>query len=126
MIVAPDRDLRASIAFALGAEGFGVDQYRDLASALTSAGAADCACAVIDENAFDPREDLSVQLRGLVAPIVLLVDGLKLPFGSAVPRVVTKPLLGRVLTEAVVATIARTSNYVFPRREVTEFRRRPI
>ena len=108
LVVAPDRELRRSIEFALEAEGFGIDSHAQLAAALASPCVDSTACAVIDEDAIGGRNGKDAPPLDRVArPVVLLVDQLRaVPQAPAGIRVLTKPLLGRLLVETVAAAIA--------------------
>lgn len=108
VVVVPDPELRRSIEFALEAEGFGIESHDRLVAALASPRIGDAACAVIDEAAIGGRKGKDAPaLERIAPPVVLLVDQLRaVPQAPAGIRVLTKPLLGRMLVETVLAVIA--------------------
>lgn len=105
VVVVPDRELRRSIEFALEAEGFAISSHDRLEAALASPRIGDTACAVIDEAALGAHEGKDA-LAHIFPPVVLLVDRLRAGQTQAGIRVLTKPLLGRMLVETVQAIIA--------------------
>lgn len=106
LVVAPDHGFRRSLEFALEAEGFAVDSYALLSTAVASPLAAVAACAVVDEDAIEDRASGREALGRLAKPVVLLVDRLP-PFPDlARIRVLVKPLLGNALIETVQSSIA--------------------
>lgn len=111
VVVVPDKELRRSIEFALEAEGFGIGSHDRLEAALASPGVGGAACAVIDEAALDTHQGKgAAALARIEPPVVLLVDRLRVvPQPPASIRVLTKPLLGRMLVETVQAAIAEGS-----------------
>lgn len=108
VVVVPDPELRRSIEFALEAEGFGIEAHDRLGAALASPCIDDAACAVIDEAVIGARKGKETPgLERITQPVVLLVDQLRaVPQAPAGIRVLTKPLLGRMLVETVLAAIA--------------------
>jgi DNA-binding response OmpR family regulator len=106
LIIAPDREFRRSLEFALAVEGFSVDSYASLSEAIATPAALSAICAIVDDGALrgDPLAQLA--LDRLFKPVILLVDG----FSPAEPDwkaiVLTKPLQGRELIETVRAQSA--------------------
>ncbi len=101
LVAAPGRDLRESLVFALEADGFQVSAHSQLTEALASAHSKAAACIVVDEKAVDNSPEGHAQLGGLGRPLVLLVDALAVIPEVPRLRVLTKPLLGRLLIETV-------------------------
>ena len=112
LVVAPDRELRRSIEFALEAEGFGISAHAELAAALSSPRLECAACAVIDENAIGARSAAHLLPDHVGRPVVLLVDRLRAdPQAAPGMSVLTKPLLGRMLVETVAAAIGNSHHH---------------
>jgi hypothetical protein len=106
LVVAPKEEFRRSIAFALEAEGFGVEAHELLTSALASPLADSGDCTVIDDHAIKAVPGGWKTLNRFRQPIVLLsnqVEPAELPPHAIV---LLKPLLGRSLTDTVIAVIA--------------------
>lgn len=108
LVVAPDAELRRSIAFALEAEGLCIASRPDLPDAAEPA-FWDARCSVVDEDAVEAAPDGWRRLAALTQPQVLLVDRLAVPEACAAVAL-RKPLLGRGLVEAVLAAIALREN----------------
>lgn len=113
LVVAPTDALRASLRFLLEEESYAVSAAAtiDEASGLSEA----FACTVVDHHALKSRrpDDISAFLSARW-PVVLLANGTP---GVELPqsfRVVTKPLLGAALAqavrEAVIGTAARDTS----------------
>ena len=110
LVVAPDRDLRRSVEFALEAEQFSVESYAHLFAAVASPTATASKCAVVDEDAILNQMSSGWQaLVRLNKPVVLLVDQLHIFPDLADLQVLAKPLLGDRLIEMVGSAMARTS-----------------
>lgn len=107
LVVAPDDELRRSIAFALEAEGFVVSPRRRLSSVVEGLHDNAFDCAVVDEEAIDRREGWG-GLSPIACPIVLLIDRLRNLPGHMAVTPLAKPLLGRDLTETVARCIAES------------------
>jgi DNA-binding response OmpR family regulator len=109
LVVAPDDELRRSIAFALEAEGFSVSTHRLLSPALKRASNDRFDCAVIDENTIGRRDGWNA-LSGIPCPIVLLLDRLRLAPDQIRVTPLFKPLLGRILVDTVTDCVARQAH----------------
>lgn len=109
LVVAPDEELRRSIEFALEAEGFPVQSQSQLSLAQELRGPGTFACIVIDENAIGGWKAGWDQVAQFASPIVLLIDQLQHIPEIDLMTVVTKPLLGRVLVEAVFHAVVQGS-----------------
>lgn len=119
LVVAPKQAFLQSIVFALEAEGFGVEGHALLASALASPLAESADCAVIDDHAVNGANGGWEALSLFKPPIVLL--GNHVP--SMPPRpgitVLLKPLLGRSLTDTVIASVGERQAAETPLRTTT-------
>lgn len=106
LVVAPTDALQASLRFLLEEESYLVTTVAsmDEAAALPAA----FACAVIDHHALKAgRSRESGAFVELNCPVVLLANG---PPGMTLPqafRVVTKPLLGPALSQAVREAVSQ-------------------
>lgn len=100
LVVAPDEQLRRSIAFALEAEGLQVEAFSDLRTASES-DARDAEFAIVDENAVLSVQDGWRRVAALPHEVVLLIDRLRGVPEHYATRAVRKPLLGRRLVDAV-------------------------
>jgi DNA-binding response OmpR family regulator len=105
LVAAPGTELRQSIVFALEADGFSVDPHLSLSAAMASAGASDAALLVVDENALDQAKGYKA-LKELGRPVILLVDKMRVGTRLGNIKVLTKPLLGRLLTDTVQSVLA--------------------
>lgn len=103
LIIAPDREFRRSLEFALEAEGFSVDSHALLSEAEASPVASRAVCAVVDEGALriDPAARRS--LGRLVKPVILLVEKLSPTGDDDGLTILIKPLHGNALIELVQA-----------------------
>ena len=106
LVVAPTDDLRVSLRFLLEEEDYRVTTVASVEEASAIPGS--FACAVIDHHALRatpaPELDSFVRTRW---PVVLLANGTP---GAELPpsfRVVTKPLLGEALAQAVREAVAK-------------------
>jgi DNA-binding response OmpR family regulator len=106
LVVAPDKDFRRSLEFALEAEGFAVDSYGSMAGAFASSRAEEAGCAVVDDTAIGKWPEVEKEFRHFGRPVVLLSDRIgtmpSLPFTT----VLIKPFLGNPLIEAVREVVA--------------------
>ncbi len=105
LVVAPTDALRASLRFLLEEESYGVTSVSSIEEAAALPGA--FACAVLDHHALRSRGAAVVDdfIQGHW-PVVLLANGtpgVDLPVSF---RVVTKPLLGAALSQAVREAVA--------------------
>ncbi|MEZ5782896.1 MAG: hypothetical protein R3D70_15020 [Rhizobiaceae bacterium] len=106
LVVAPDSAFRHSLEFALEAEGFRVSAYETIAKAASSKMFPCAACAVVDDKAVvDLRDDVEA-LQNTGKPLLLLTsESRKLP-PLPMARILTKPYLGELLVDAVLASVA--------------------
>ena len=106
LVIAPDREFRRSLEFALEVEGFSVASYASLSDAIATPAASSAICAVVDDRALriDPLAQRT--LDRLLKPVILLVDGFSPAGLDRGPTVLTKPLHGRDLIEMVRAQSA--------------------
>ena len=105
LVAAPGTELRQSIVFALEADGFRVDPHLSLSAAMAAADAAENALLVVDENALDHAKGYKA-LKELGRPVILLVDRMRVSPRIGNIKVLTKPLLGRLLTDTVQNVLA--------------------
>lgn len=109
LVIAPDKDFRRSLEFALEAEGFAVDPHASISHAFLSSRVEVADCAVVDDTAVEDWQMAKEEFRRFARPVVLLAGRIRpipyLPFTT----IVTKPFLGNPLIEAVreAATGAR-------------------
>lgn len=103
LVIAPDGQLRRSIAFLLEAEGYRISSHATvpMQAGYPAAGR----CAVIDEDALTDGEGLWPRLQRLASSFVMLSSGLLVPRPHFLMHSVEKPLLGQSLVEAVEAAI---------------------
>lgn len=101
LVVAPERDFRRSLEFALEAEGFAVETHAGTADAFNSPQGVQADCAVVDDAAVEDWRSAEEAFRRFGKPVVLLVGRIRpvpaLPFTT----VLTKPFLGMPLIETV-------------------------
>jgi FixJ family two-component response regulator len=100
-VVVPDSELRRSIAFALEAEGYAIEQHVQLADAIGASTRPGVVCTVVDENALAGRSAQGLIPQGAHSPLVLLVDKMRTTAASSGLKVLTKPLLGHLLVETI-------------------------
>lgn len=103
MVVARDGGLRRSYVFALQAEGFRVEPFASLTSALTATRYPRTVCLLVDDSAVRGIEDAPDLLARLGLPVLLLVSGFQksLPESAVPGEVLTKPLQGAQLAESI-------------------------
>lgn len=103
MVVARDGGLRRSYVFALQAEGFRVEPYASLPSAITATRYPRTVCVLVDDSALRGIEDGPNLLARVGLPVIVLVSGFEkaLPHGSVPGEVLTKPLQGAQLAECI-------------------------
>ena len=101
LVIVPDVTFRRSIGFLLESEGCRVGMLESLPSRIEGDG---FDCAVVDDSAL-PRGDGHNSLARLQLPVVLLVDGSQQRRQMESVSHVEKPLLGRVLIDAVRAAL---------------------
>jgi len=107
LVVAPDRDFRRSLEFALEAEMYEVDSHAGLASALASPRIRWLDCAIIDEKALRDRTSEWDAIQRLGAPVIFLMDKLPAPTGFPQLSTMNKPLLGNALIQRVARVAGR-------------------
>ena len=106
LVVVPDGELRRSIEFAFEAEGFAIERYATLPEAVKASARAEVVCLVVDENAIAPRNGTNPPIARTGKPVILLVDKLRGIADADGLKVLTKPLLGRLLVDTVADVIA--------------------
>lgn len=100
MVIAPNAELRRSIAFLLEAEGYAVTVHTTLLPDKLPA-VPRRRCAVVDDAALRDEPEAWSRLPQIADSFVMLLDGTReLPAGLVAYRV-EKPLLGLNLVEAV-------------------------
>lgn len=104
LIVAPDEELRRSIAFALEAEGLRVATQPSL-PANDENRQAGFACLVVDEDALEGDDGRWASLPEASPTTILLVDRLRTLKPREGLSTIDKPLLGQVLVDAVIAAV---------------------
>ncbi len=105
LVVIPDAELRRSIEFAFEAEGFAIEPHESVPDAMTASVRNDVVCIVVDENAIDPRNGAARSLECARKPLILLVDKLRAAPDTDGVKVLTKPLLGRLLVDTVAGVM---------------------
>jgi len=109
LVVAPTDALRASLRFLLEEESYRVSAAASIEEASALPGG--FACAVIDHHALKAMRPADIdELMRNRWPVVLLANGtpgVELPVSF---RVVTKPLLGAALSQAVREAVSRRSS----------------
>lgn len=110
LVVAPDKELRRSIVFALEAEGFWVRSCSLLSIAHEYHRPGLFACIIIDENAIGGQRSGWEQVVSLATPSILLIDRMRHVPAIDLMTVLTKPLLGRVLVDAVFDAVNRQAS----------------
>jgi hypothetical protein len=101
LVVVSAPELRRSIEFVLGAEGYIVGSHGSVSGVTEAAKTAGADCIIIDEDDVINSKASWDALGRIIYPIVLLTYRLRdVP---ALPRVavVTKPMLGGALVDAV-------------------------
>jgi CheY-like chemotaxis protein len=101
LVVAPDKDFRRSLEFALEAEGFVVDAHATTSNAFDSQRAHEADCAVVDDAAIDDWRTADQEFRRFRRPVVLLVGKIRPMPDLLFATILTKPFLGNPLIEAV-------------------------
>ncbi|MEC5321839.1 MULTISPECIES: hypothetical protein [unclassified Aurantimonas] len=99
LVVAPDRDFRKSLEFALEAEMYEVDSHAGLTSALASPRVRWLDCAIVDEKAVRDHTSEWDALERLGAPVIFLMDKRPPPTDFAQLTILTKPFLGNALIQ---------------------------
>lgn len=101
LLVASESAFRRSLEFALEVEGFSVESHALLSEAEASPAAAIAVCAVVDESALPIGAGAPRSLERITGPVILLVDGLSAAATRKGKTVLTKPLRGNDLVDAV-------------------------
>lgn len=104
LVVASDPSFRRSLKFALEADGFVVEAKASLALPSVQGTSPAFACAVVDEGALGRRFGERNIVFGLGVPVVLLVDERRCLPALRGMTILTKPLAGSDLMEAVRLT----------------------
>ena len=119
LVVAPKQTFLQSIVFALEAEGFSVEGHALLASALASPLAESADCTIIDDHAVNAANGGWEALSLFKPPIVLLGNHMpSMPPLQGI-TVLLKPLLGRSLTDTVIAAVGERQTAETPLRTIT-------
>jgi hypothetical protein len=99
VVVAADRGLRRSVAFALEVEGYSTESYDSLCRAEgPSQGAL---CTILDDEIVRAEPQALQLLRNLGRRAILLVDGLSALQAHVDNTILTKPFSGSDLLSAV-------------------------
>lgn len=105
LVVVPNDELRRSIEFTVEAEGYEVESHAGFPTVFASHKFNGFDCAVVDEDAVDPRQRNLVEfarIAGDERPVVVLVDKTA-ALSAAVPfQLLRKPLLGPALISAIL------------------------
>lgn len=101
VVVAPDKDFRRSLEFALEAEGFAVDAHASISNAFASLRARQAGCVVVDDAAIEDWGLVEGQFRRLARPVILLASKAPPLVDQAFTATLTKPFLGTPLIDAV-------------------------
>ena len=113
MLVDDDPSIRASIAFALGVDGFDVETYESAEEISARPGLASASCLVIDYR-LPGMDGLSLlnllRERGVTVPAVMITSNptrlLRQGAAAAGADLVEKPLLGDGLAAAIRSLVA--------------------
>jgi len=105
LVIAPDRDFRRSLEFALEAEGFRVFAHDGIDGLLALPRSGEVACAVVDDTALESRRSAAEEFMRFGKPVLFLSDWKPLPLDLPNTVVLTKPFLGGPLIDAVRSVI---------------------
>lgn len=114
LVIAPDDDLRRSLAFALEAEGYAVTALADTDSAHVI-GNGHYACTIVDQAALAGTEAAIRAFCAAAQPVVLLSNASVtcLPWDGV--SVVEKPMLGESLSQAVQRALSHVTDTASPK-----------
>lgn len=101
IVVAPDKDFRRSLEFALESEGFDVESHTSISKALASPRAEKADCAVVHDAAVGDWLMAARDFYHFGKPVVLLVGRVQAVPSLPLTTVLTMPFLGNPLIEAV-------------------------
>ncbi len=101
LLVASESAFRRSLEFALEVEGFSVESHALLSEAEQSPAAVVALCAVIDEGVLRSRAGPPRSLDRIIRPIILLANELSATVARKGLTVLTKPLRGNDLVDAL-------------------------
>lgn len=101
ILVASESAFRRSLEFALEVEGFSVESHALLSEAEASPAAASAVCAIIDEGALLAKTGAFRSLDWIEMPVIMLVDGIPATATEKGTTVLTKPLRGNDLADAI-------------------------
>lgn len=104
LIIAPDDDLRRSLAFALEAEGYAVTALAETGSGEL-VGDGHYACTIVDQAALAGTDSAIRAFFAAWRPVVLLSNAPLSWLTWDGVRVVEKPMLGESLSQAVRGAI---------------------
>lgn len=99
LVVAPERDLRQSLHFALEAEGYRVRASEHIDWVSLAGQSFDC--AVLDQHAAERNAAETADFCLRFAPVILLANTVPHVLSDHATRTVLKPLLGAALAAAV-------------------------
>ena len=101
IVVAPESAFRRSLEFALEVEGFSVESHALLAEAEQSPAAVVALCAIVDECVLKSRTGPPRSLERITRPVILLANELSATAARKGLTVLTKPLRGSDLADAL-------------------------
>ncbi len=101
IVIAPDKDFRRSLEFALESEGFDVESHTSISKALASPRAEKADCAVVHDAAVGDWRMGARDFYHFGKPVVLLVGSVQGVPSLPLTRVLTMPFLGNPLIEAI-------------------------
>jgi DNA-binding response OmpR family regulator len=102
LVIAPDDDLRGSIAFALSAHGYAVTVVDAIAN---MDGSERFDCTVLDEAGRPKSERELADFATRYAPVLLLAFAEKARQTAHVAAIIDKPLRGEAVLQAVHAAL---------------------
>jgi len=101
IVVAPDKDFRRSLEFALETEGFAVDSHPTISRAFSTEQAEEADCAVVDDAAIGDWHAAEKDFHSFGRPIVLLLTKFRAAPRLPLTVALAKPFLGIPLIEAI-------------------------
>src|SRR5688572_27960512 len=100
LVVAPDRAMRRSLAFALDARGYYVEAKPRLHAGQLSLDCGPRICTIVDEDPYADGRNAVAELSGLDVPVILRVERAAPPPARAGLCYIEKPLLAMDLLDA--------------------------
>ncbi|QPC86336.1 transcriptional regulator [Mesorhizobium sp. NBSH29] len=101
IVVAPEGAFRRSLEFALEVEGFSVESHAQLSEAERSPTIAIALCAVVDESVLGSGAGPARSLDMIPRPVILLANEISTAVARKGLMVLTKPLCGSDLADAL-------------------------